>query len=299
VSEARPNETLVNRKENVMAKIKSRVPLRTKHAEMSPSADDEWDDPLTRFIEGGEDADATTLTTSEQAQLIDKFASKITALWYRSTESICQAAAACAEIARQLSPDGKKLLLKKLPFGVSTFSKLVRIGNDPRIYKIIKKLPPSYSKIYLVSQLSDEQLKVGIEKGVVNAGAGRKDIENFRDAGRPATKVGAPSEPKRLPAAKNKARDSAKRSARKTSDPPDGLDEPLEDDEEFPDDDRDSPEPSESDEAYDALVAEWKAKGLHRTKWQATPEIMRQRFIKEVLCREPFRPPLTATKTTW
>jgi hypothetical protein len=277
-----------------MHKSKRHAPTQTKHVAILQSSNDESDDPLTRFVEDSEDADAATPTTSEPAQPIDKFASKIGALWHRSIESIWELAAACAEAAKQLSPDQKKKLVKKLPFDESTFSKLVQTGKDQRILENLKRLPASMSTLYEITFLSDKQLQLGIETGIIDADATREDIKDFRAGGKPAPKAGAPSKP----GGTNKAQHSAGSSGRTTSkhenfdDFPEGNQESL-------DDDLDSPEPSESDEDYDALVADWKTKGLRRTKWQATPKIKRQRFIKEVLCRESFRPPFTARTTTW
>jgi hypothetical protein len=151
---------------------------------------------LERWVNELEETDDATQANGKQSagermKLIDELASKIATLWYKSTKTVYHTAVACAEAARRLGPEQKKLLLKKLPFGESTFSKLVQIGKDSRIHKFIKKLPPSYSTIYLVSQLSDEQLKVGIETGIVNAEASREDIKKLRDAG------GQASEPRR------------------------------------------------------------------------------------------------------
>ena len=53
------------------------------------------------------------LSASEQAKLIDKFASEIRSLWYRSVKAILVIATACAEADRQLGPKQRKILVEK------------------------------------------------------------------------------------------------------------------------------------------------------------------------------------------
>jgi hypothetical protein len=68
-------------------------------------------------------------------------------------------------------------------------------------------------------------------------------------------------------------------------------DEFLEDEEFLEDDQQDDPEPAaESDDVYDSVVAGWKKIGLRRSSWRATQENVRQKFIEEVLRREPSKP---------
>jgi hypothetical protein len=257
----------------------------------SKNEDDGWDEFEREFYKVKNDvatpAKQTRVSNDKQAGLIKALASKITGLWFTSTAAIIHVAAACAEADRRLAQAQKKFLLEKLPFGASTFSKLVQIGKDPHIRKNIKSLPPSYSTIYVVSQLSEKDRNQGIDTGMIHADATRIEIENFRDTVRPAAKAGT-QQPGKRPGAAAKAPDSGRRSERETSEPQD--DEFLEDEEFLEDDQQDDPEPSaESADVYDSLAVKWKAHGLPRSDWLATPKEIREQFYT-VLRREPFEP---------
>jgi hypothetical protein len=274
-------------------------PTHTKRADKSQSENyDDW--PGAEDWINEKEADTLKPTkrlkkrsAGEGSEVIDEFASRIAALWYRSTEAILETATACADAATRLNAGQKNMLLEKLPFGVSTFSKLVQIGANKRIPKIIKRLPPSMSTIYEVALLSNEQLKVGIETGIVSADATRDDIKLFRESHEPEPKAGGPLKP---PGGRrgttNKAQDSVERSRRMPSEPDDDFDLNFDDDEECSDDDQVGSEESvEGDDAYDALVDEWEDEGLLRRRtWQATPENIRQKFTEKKLRREPFKP---------
>ena len=67
---------------------------------------------------------------------------------------------ACADANADLHKDGKRELIKQLPFSGTKFSKYAQIGADPRlnIRSGATVLPPRYSIIYEVRQLSDEKL---------------------------------------------------------------------------------------------------------------------------------------------
>ena len=94
--------------------------------------DDELDKIFRSFIEGVKD-------------VIEDFVSKITTCWYRSTKAIFDTATICAQADEQLNPAQKKKLLKRLPFGQSTFSQLVQISKERRTPPIMRRLPPSMS----------------------------------------------------------------------------------------------------------------------------------------------------------
>ena len=243
--------------------------------------DDEWDKIARSFIEGVKD-------------VIEDFVSKITTCWYRSTKAIFDTATICKLADEQLSPAQKKKLLKRLPFGESTFSKLVQIGKDRRILKEIKRLPPSMSTMYEVTLLSDEQLEQAIEAGVISAEATRDDIKVFRESGKPALKAGGPSKQAGHRAAPNKTHAAARTSEpTRTGREVEEEEEEEEDDDDldFLEDDEDEAKSEQTNTIYQALLAEWKGKGLiKRNTWLATPPAVREKFYNDVLRREPFEP---------
>ena len=92
----------------------------------------------------------------------------------------------CAQADKELSPAEKAQLIQQLPFKAPTFSKLVKIGNDPRLRSddMRARLPNSFSTMYEIALFSDPQLEEAIESGVLHADASRADIEAVRKAPR-------------------------------------------------------------------------------------------------------------------
>jgi hypothetical protein len=219
-------------------------------------------------------------TPSEKVRkLIADYAAKISSSWCRSVEEILKAGAYAAEAVKK-APEGRKLLLEKLKMQESTFSKLVQIGDNRQLPKIIKHLPPSFSTIYLISQLPQEQLDEGVETGMINTEATREEIKKLK-AGEEAKGGKGPKKPHNVPA---EAPESTIQEE---------LQEDDDDDLDFDDDDTEAAESDSSEEdttIYDELLEEWKEKGLRRSRWIATPTPARQRFIDDVLLPAPFKP---------
>ena len=113
--------------------------------------------------------------------VIDKYLKEISAGWYETTRSILAVAKTCADANAQLDADAKRELLNELPFGASVFSKLAKIGADPRLKKqaVAKLLPPNYSTIYEVSHLSDTRLADAVRAKVLSPQASRAQIVSF------------------------------------------------------------------------------------------------------------------------
>lgn len=70
--------------------------------------------------------------------------------------------------------------MAKLDFNKSTFSMMIRIGNDPRLGKITELLPPSYSIIYEVAKLDDKTLEAARNDGTLHPNVTRKQIQDLR-----------------------------------------------------------------------------------------------------------------------
>ena len=118
----------------------------------------------------------STLPTS-----IRRYVGRIKANWYKATESIMKVAQLCAEANDQLSAADKNKLLENLPFSGGTFSKLAQIGADQRLQspRVKKLLPPSYSIIYDVKLLEDEDFKTAFKEGIVHPDLKRADLRNW------------------------------------------------------------------------------------------------------------------------
>jgi hypothetical protein len=89
----------------------------------------------------------------------------------------------CAEANEWRAPD-KRQLLANPPFSAATFSKLAQIGADRRLQspRFQKLLPPSYSTIYEVKQLGDEEFKIAKEEGIITPRLKRADLQKWRES---------------------------------------------------------------------------------------------------------------------
>jgi hypothetical protein len=112
---------------------------------------------------------------------VKSYADRIRTHWHRAAASIMEVARLCADANNRLSAPNKKELVKVLPFSSPTFSKLAQIGDDPRLQtqRVQKLLPPSYSIIYSVGQLDDNELEAAIKEGIVTPTLKRSDLDEW------------------------------------------------------------------------------------------------------------------------
>jgi hypothetical protein len=240
---------------------------------------EEVDEVFRAFIEGqAEDSPIS----AEEEKVVEEFASRISTSWFRSVKQIYMTGSECAEAQGRLGPKARRALLNKLPFGASTFSKLVQIGNDHRIPKIIKHLPPSFTSIYCITRLSTSELKAGLRAGIVKTDATREEIQQLR--GNASSKTGI-----------TRAKPSTGAPAKATNVTSTEHELPEQNDDlDFSSADEDEANATESSEQgdsdiYKTLVADWKDYGLRRRAWLATPPGVRPKFV-QLLLGEPFKP---------
>jgi hypothetical protein len=117
---------------------------------------------------------ANCVFTGETA--VDEFAGRITTCWHKTSEAILELAHICADADHQLPASAKKALIARLPFNRATFSKLVKIGNDPRLATIAPRLPQSFSTLYELSKFDDIQLEAAIKSGAIHTAVTRSEI---------------------------------------------------------------------------------------------------------------------------
>lgn len=117
---------------------------------------------------------------------VNHYSTLITECWTQATDRIFQVAKLCLEASTSLSDSERRKLYRKLPFSISTFSKLTLIAKDKRLApkKIQTLLPPSYSVIYTVARLDDGKFHGAIAAGVINPEATRAAIEAWSKTGK-------------------------------------------------------------------------------------------------------------------
>ena len=85
----------------------------------------------------------------------------------------------CAEAEKKLRPEEKNKLFKDLDFNKATFSKLAKIGSQPRLQTEAVKslLPPNYTIVYEVAKLPELDLQVAIKEGIISPKMLRSDLD--------------------------------------------------------------------------------------------------------------------------
>ena len=123
---------------------------------------------------------------------IRQYATLISTEWRKATASILAVAKICAEANKILTPNDKKNLFKELPFKQSVFSKLATIGEDKRLTNssFVEMLPPNYSTIYEIAQLTDDKLREAVSSKLINPRSTRANIIAFSQR-----KTGIPQKP--------------------------------------------------------------------------------------------------------
>jgi hypothetical protein len=115
----------------------------------------------------------------ELSEKVKGYANSINDSWHKSTDSIVGSAVADAD--KKLKAADKSKLFPILAFSKATFSKLAKIdSNEHLLSKDLRpSLPPSYSILYELAMLSEEQLKLAHADGVLNANMTRNGVERW------------------------------------------------------------------------------------------------------------------------
>lgn len=112
------------------------------------------------------------MSSIEAVPSIADYAAQINVSWRRTTDSVLETAKLCADAKRNYERDKKSFskLKKALDFSISTFSKLVTIGENEALRGDDVKclLPPNYSLVYDVAALKEDQLHKAIAEHAVS-----------------------------------------------------------------------------------------------------------------------------------
>jgi hypothetical protein len=163
----------------------------------------------------------------------------------------------CFEASERLTVSAKRELIRQLPFKEAAFSKFVQIGKDAWLHALHAQrlLPPHYTIAYLLTRLTDEELKSAISEGVINPDMKRADLQRWLKARRLGMQNTSPA------------------------------------DHSPPIRDRGAGVVAAKDEgAFAALQAAWSAAPDLRAAWTNATDPARQRFVREVLRVNPVPP---------
>jgi len=119
--------------------------------------------------------------------------------WTKARDSIFAACDVLVSVKSKF-PNDWETFKDMLPVHDGVLKKLVPIGKDPRLTKpqVYKRLPSSYSIIYEITQLTDEELKAALEEGRISTRMHRDEFIKWRDARRKGTRVASAHAPGNL-----------------------------------------------------------------------------------------------------
>lgn len=93
-----------------------------------------------------------------------------------SALEILQTCALVAEYAQEHTPDQVWALQEKGRINTQVWSRLCALHRDERLKKHLEHLPASYTTLYAIHRMSDEEIEVAMQQGVIHPGASSHTI---------------------------------------------------------------------------------------------------------------------------
>ena len=113
---------------------------------------------------------------SSNARSWKTFADQINGTWRKGAGNFIDCGKLLAEANDELPRDAFNILIKsKLDFEASVARKLMRIAANEILCAHVHKLPPCWSTLYELSQLTESTLKAAFADGTIHPGMQRKD----------------------------------------------------------------------------------------------------------------------------
>lgn len=116
------------------------------------------------------------------SNIVQSYVERITDSWRESVEKILQTSQILVESESNLSDLDFLNMVGQLPMSQSTVSKLLMIGKNNYLPKVVKSLPPHWTTIYEVSTMSNGDIDRGVDEGFINPSSTKKEIDKFRSS---------------------------------------------------------------------------------------------------------------------
>jgi hypothetical protein len=113
---------------------------------------------------------------------IDSFAQRITAAWQQAVASILETGRLLIQAKDELRHgEFGKMIESKLPFGSRTAQRLMCIASSRVLSNAtyLSHLPPSWSTLYLLTQMPEEELERLLADGTITCETQSKDVEEI------------------------------------------------------------------------------------------------------------------------
>jgi hypothetical protein len=115
-------------------------------------------------------------------EIIEDLVAQISSKWRESCQKILETAELINEAQGRLTERQFLDLVSQLPMTQSTVQKLLAIAKHATLDRSLNHLPPHWTTIYEISQLTPAQIDQAIKHGVIHPSAERADIVSFRNS---------------------------------------------------------------------------------------------------------------------
>jgi hypothetical protein len=103
----------------------------------------------------------------------------------RSAREVLETCALAAEYAQEHTPDQVKAFQEKVEINPQVWLRLLAIHRDERLKKHVEHLPASYTTLYAIHRMSDEEVEAAVQQGVITPTASSHAIlswtKDFRE----------------------------------------------------------------------------------------------------------------------
>jgi hypothetical protein len=110
----------------------------------------------------------------------------------RSAQEVLETCALVAEYAQEHTPDQVKAFQEKVEINPQVWLRLLALHRDERLKKHLEHLPASYTALYAIHRMKDEEIDAAVQQGVITPSASSHAILSWAKQNRQRSGQGIP-----------------------------------------------------------------------------------------------------------
>jgi hypothetical protein len=110
----------------------------------------------------------------------------------RSAHEVLETCALVAEYAQEHTPDQVKAFQEKVEINPQVWLRLLALHRDERLKKHLEHLPASYTALYSIHRMKDEEIDAAVQQGVITPSASSHAILSWSKQNRQRSAEGVP-----------------------------------------------------------------------------------------------------------
>ena len=110
----------------------------------------------------------------------------------RSAKEVLETCALVAEYAQEHTPDQVKAFQEKVEINPQVWLRLLALHRDERLKKHLEHLPASYTTLYAIHRMKDEEVEAAVQQGVIHPKASSLHILSWSKQNRQRSGEGIP-----------------------------------------------------------------------------------------------------------